>query len=79
MLAPPARRIADRRRKAKERARRKNGLHRCTLWITSAAYEGLLRQFEVTGQLSDKQATDHRRFEAALAALIERQGGEWAR
>jgi len=94
MLAPPERRrknrglkkstvserrAADRERKRKQLEREKLGLHRCTLWISSSAYEGLLRMFTVTQQLSDAQSTDHHRFEAALAALIETQGREWTR
>jgi hypothetical protein len=79
MLAPPARRLADRRRKAKSRARRKGGLRRYQLWISDRAAEGLINQFIVTGQLSDRDAMNHRKLEAALAALIEKQGEHWAR
>jgi hypothetical protein len=86
MLAPPdrrrkkleRRRAANRRRKAEQRARGKAGLHRCTLWISGQAYEGLLRQLIHNGQLTDSQANDHHQFELALSARVERQGKEWA-
>ena len=79
MLAPPKKRAANRRRKAKERARRKNGLHRCELWLSANAYEGLLQQLIMTGALSDSQANDHHRFELAFTALVEAQGVRWTR
>jgi len=88
MLAPPQRHRkrkpraalrADARRYQRDcRKRKKDGLHRCTLWISGVAYEGLIRQLRSTQQLTDKEADDHRRFEAALARLIEAQGKRWA-
>jgi hypothetical protein len=86
MLAPPARRKrkppearrADNRRRQREcRMRQENGLHRCTMWISGAAYEGLIRQLVRTGKLNSDD-TDHRRFEAALTLLIEQQGRSWS-
>lgn len=71
MLAPPERRVADRRRKRKERARRKNGLHRCTLWLTDRALEQLITQFVLDGWLTEQQALHHRNVESALAFLLE--------
>jgi len=61
------------------RARRKKDLHRVALYISGRAYEGLIRQLILMGQLTDNEANDHRRFEAALAALNEAQGRKWAR
>jgi hypothetical protein len=89
MLAPPNRRrkrqkpvadrrAADRKRKAKERARAKNGMHRVELWITGRAYEGMIAQFVATGKLSDEAAFYHRNFEHAFERLIEVQGGHWS-
>jgi len=86
MLAPPERkrkksialrRANDRRYQRDCRKRKKDGLHRCTLWISGAAYEGLIRQLRSTQQLTDKEADDHRRFEAALTRLVELQGKRW--
>ena len=86
MLAPPARRKrkplaqrrADGRRRQRDyRMRQENGLHRVELWLTDEAYMGLLRQLISTRQLTDEQALDRRRFEAALTAMIEHQGRKW--
>jgi hypothetical protein len=79
MLAPPKKRAANRRLKRRQRAREKAGLRRCELWVSDRALEGIIRQFVVTNQLTDTQAHDHHNVEKALAAHIERQGGEWAR
>jgi len=57
--------------------RQENGLHRVELWLTDEAYMGLLRQLISTRQLTDEQALDRRRFEAALTAMIEHQGRKW--
>lgn len=89
MLAPPQRRRkhkpiavlrADaRRRKTRQLEREKRGLHRCVLWVSGRAIEGLIRQFMFEGRLTDKAALDHHNFETALAALIEKQGAHWSR
>jgi hypothetical protein len=73
------RRADDRRRKNLQLDREKLGLRRCTLWISDAALAGIITQLVMTGQLSDEQAMDHHKLEAALAALIEKQGAHWAR
>jgi hypothetical protein len=77
MLAPPERRARDRLRKAKQRKRRNAGLCRCQLWLTERALEGLTRQLTITGRLTNKQAADHAKLEAAIAALLEQQGLSW--
>jgi hypothetical protein len=86
MLAPPERRrkklerrAANLRRKHKQLERENQRLRRCTLWISDVALAGIITQLVMTGQLSDEQAMDHHKLEAALAALVERQGKEWAR
>jgi len=80
MLAPPEkRRRKNRAYQRASRARRKAGLHRCQLYISGRAYEGLIGQLILMGQLTDSEALDHRRFEAALTAMIEYQGAvKWA-
>jgi hypothetical protein len=60
MLAPPAKRRADRTRKRRQLRREKLGLHRCQLWLTDRALEGLIAQLVATGKLTDKAANDHR-------------------
>jgi hypothetical protein len=72
-----ARRADNRRRQREYRMLQENGLHRCVLLLSGAAIEGLCRQLVSSGQLSDEQALDRRQFEAALTALVERQGREW--
>jgi hypothetical protein len=77
MLAPPAKRRADRTRKRRQLRREKLGLHRCQLWLTDRALEGLITQLVATGKLTDKAANDHRNIETAIAALLEAQGRRW--
>lgn len=76
--------MSDRRRKNRayqrdHRKRKKAGLHRCTLWISQRAYEGLANQMVADKRLTDSETNDHRLFERALAALVEAQGHRWAR
>jgi len=79
MLAPPERRARNRRYQRASRARRKAGLQRCTLWLSTLAIEGLLNQMVADKRLTDSQADKHELFEIALAALVEAQGQRWAR
>jgi hypothetical protein len=81
MLAPPEkRRRKNRAHKRASRAREKAGLHRVQLWLSTLALEGLINQLVVIDRrLTDKQATDQRLVESALAELLETQGMKWAR
>ena len=92
MLAPPQRRrrnpirkhrpLAERRRvdlarKHRQLDRERAGLRRYQLWLSDRAVEGLIKQLIITGELSDEQAYDHRKLEAALTTAFERQGLVW--
>jgi len=90
MLAPPdkrrrkrkpvaERRADDRRRKRLQLKRENQDLHRVELWLSGRAIAGVTRQLIYEGRLTDEQALDHRNFEIALAALVEKQGAHWAR
>jgi len=61
-------------RQVRVRQRRKNGLHRCQLWLSGRAIEGLMNQLLATGRLSEQDALDFRRFEIEFARLAEEQG-----
>jgi hypothetical protein len=73
------RRRVDLVRKHRQLDREKAGLLRCTLWVSNRALEGIIRQFVLTGQLTDMEAQDHSSIERALTALIETQGAHWVR
>jgi hypothetical protein len=60
MLAPPARRLADRRRKRRQLSREKLGLHRVELWLPSDVIAGLTRQMIVDRKITDEAALDPR-------------------
>jgi hypothetical protein len=88
MLAPPqkrrrkkkieeARRAYARERKRLQHQREKLGLCRVKLWLPGDAVAGLIRQMIVDGKITDEQALDHRKFEAALAQLLAEQGRRW--
>jgi hypothetical protein len=74
MLAPPARRRAARIRKARQRAREKNGVALYRLVLSNRAVEGLILKFILEGKLSEAQALDHRNVEKAIAAFVEEEG-----
>ena len=93
MSAPPQRRrsnpirkqrrpLAERRRvdlarKHRQLDRERAGLRRYQLWLSDRAVEGLITQLIITGELTDEQAYDHHKLEAALTTAFERQGLVW--
>jgi hypothetical protein len=79
MLAPPERRAADRRRKAKQRARERNGVALYRLALSNRAVEGFILRSIIGGHLSEKEALNPRKLERALANFIEQEGCAWAR
>src|SRR6516162_9264911 len=60
------RRAADLTRKRRQLERERLGLHRCELWISARAIEGLIAQLVATGKLTDKAADNYRNVETAI-------------
>jgi hypothetical protein len=74
MLAPPARRAADRRRQAKARERRRNGVRVYPLPLSDRCIETLIMRFVLSGRLTERQALQPRQINRALADLLEEMG-----
>jgi hypothetical protein len=64
-------RSPEARRKALQRKRQDNDLHRCELWLSSGALQRLTEQFILDAWLTPEQADDHSRVEKAIAFLLE--------
>jgi hypothetical protein len=79
MLAPPQRRAADRLRKAKQRAREKNGVALYRLALSNRAVSGLILKFILEGKLSERQALDPRKVENAITNFVEEEDFVWSR
>jgi hypothetical protein len=92
MSAPPERRrrklvrkprpLAERRRvdlarKRLQLSRERAGLCRVQIWLSNPALEGIVTMLIRINKLTDLTATDHRKLELALAALLEAQGLSW--
>jgi hypothetical protein len=66
-------------RQHKVRQRRRAGVHIYRLPLRDVCVEGLIEMMLASGQLSAREADDHRMIEAKLARLLEAQGERWTR
>jgi hypothetical protein len=64
-------RSPEARRKALQREREDNDLHRCEIWLSGGALQRLTEQFILDGWLTPEQASDHGRVEKAIGFLLE--------
>jgi hypothetical protein len=64
-------RCPEARRKALQREREDNDLHRCEIWLSGGALQRLTEQFILDGWLTPEQASDHGRVEKAIGFLLE--------
>jgi hypothetical protein len=64
-------RSPEARRKALQREREDNDLHRCEIWLSGGALQRLTEQFILDSWLTSDQADDHARVEKAIAFLLE--------
>ena len=74
MLAPPARRAADRRRQAEKRKRRQNGIRCYSLPLSDRCVENLIVRLILAGRLTETQALQPPQVNRALADLLEEMG-----
>ena len=66
---PPRWPASDAQRQARKRARRKKGIRIYRLELHDHAVEGLIDMMLTSGQLTTREADDHRMIEAKLARL----------
>jgi hypothetical protein len=64
-------------RQAKRRAHHRNGKRHHGFWLADRAVEGLILKFVVEGKLTERDALDHRKIEAAIAQFVEEEGFRW--
>jgi hypothetical protein len=64
-------------RQRKVRAQHRSGRRHHRFWLSDRAVEGLILKFVVEGKLTERDALDHRKVEAAIAALLEEEGQRW--
>jgi hypothetical protein len=64
-------------RQRKVRAQHRNGKRHHGFWLSDRAVEGLIMKFILEGKLTERDALDHRKIEAAIAALVEEEGQRW--
>jgi hypothetical protein len=76
-LDPPQRATADAQRQARRRAHHRNGKRYHGFWLDDRAIEGLILKFVLESKLTERDALDHRKIEAAIAALLEEEGHRW--
>jgi hypothetical protein len=65
------------RRQARRRANHRNGKRHYRFWLSDRAVEGLIMKFILESKLTERDALDHRKIEAAIAALVEEEGLRW--
>jgi hypothetical protein len=73
-LDPPRRPTSDAQRQARRRAHHRNGRRHHRFWLSDRCLEGLIMKFILEGKLTERDALDHCKVEAAIAALLEEEG-----